>query len=146
MSATAESPARGSTSEPKADADLRRLLRHLADKDKAAIHSLPNDLRRPELLATALAKGYVEVGRRDHSFTVDEVKIVKGPDGKPLYREGRPVVERSYKTNLEDGWSWNQPLGPKFKPLREILKDDAEADEEVRLHLRLTTEGLAAAV
>lgn len=134
---------------PKVAGDLAGLCKYLAGKKPVMVSALPKNLMQPAVLAQAAALGLVEFGRRNHSVTITSVKVVKGADGKPVYDDQkRQVTQKEYATHLDNDWSWADMRKPGRKPLHDLLGEDdglgEDAHDDVRLHVRLTTAGLAA--
>lgn len=134
--------------QPKATGELANLCRFLSDKDQVAVHLLPKNISGQVTLAQGLAQGFIQIGRRNYSRTITATHVVYEPGTKrpKLDEYLRPVVEREYATHLDNDWSWTDLRGAGRKHIRELLAEDAaDASEDLpRLHVRLTTAGLAA--
>ena len=135
---------------PRISPELSSLLKACLGKEVLPVTQLPGNLRGNDrlapVLAAALSQGLVELGRREHSQTIVESKVRKGPDGKILYDDQfRQVVDHVKKWHLDNGWSWLSQSSRGRKSVALILEEDRKlpviAPDEIRLHVRLTSEG-----
>lgn len=125
--------------------DVRNLCKWLADKDSAPISALPKALQAPGTLARAVAKGLAEVGRLNYSEVITGIKPRKTSKGEHVFDENfRQVVDKETKIVHDADWCWTNLRGRQYKPMGELLAEDAKLPKELHLHIRLTTDGLAA--
>lgn len=130
--------------------DLMQLCELVASRDKVPVAELLTNGRDQSLLAKALAKGLMLIGRQTYTETITDVKPEKVSGNQVFDKEtGRPVVKRTLKINVEQDWSWTG-LPPGRKSLRELLDEEAaivatdKTGEFPRLHVKITTDGMAA--
>lgn len=132
--------------EEKVD-DLRPFCQYLAGKPHVAVEDLPKPLQAQAVLAKAVSKGYAEIGRRSYSEIIVSMTPKKEKNGHPMMDENfRQVVTKEIKAVPDNEWSWTNLSGQNHKPLAEVLAEDAKLPDEVKLHVRLTTAGLAASL
>ena len=125
--------------------DLRELCELVAGREMVPVADLLASGRDVTLLAKALAKGLMVIGRQSYTETLF--------DAKPEIVAGKQVVDpetghlkmnKTWKVNLEQGWSWTG-LPPGRKSLSELLKEEATLHRDApKLHIKITTEGIAA--
>jgi hypothetical protein len=142
--ATTESP-------PPIPTDLADLCELIASKDKVPVAQLLAGGKDVALLAKAIAKGFVVIGRQSYTEKMAS-SVPRIAAGKPVFdpETMRPVVDKKYEVALENSWSWTG-LPPGRKSLRDLLDEEAKLDDSCphgkdlpRLHVRVTTEGMAA--
>jgi hypothetical protein len=131
---------------PPIPKDLKSLCALVAERDAVPVAELLKGGTDAAVLAKAIAKGLVVIGRRTYTETIEDVRPRK-EGGRQVYDENkRMVLDKRIKVNVEDGWSWTN-LGPGRKSLKELLAEDAIPDDRVpKLHVKVTTEGYAASV
>ena len=102
-------------------------------KGVIALADLPANLRDTEILAQAVVDEVIEFGRPDHSWSLTD------------HKKGRELI-------VHTSWSWTRLNGPCAKTLPDLLDEDEilakEVDRDIfkkiRLHVRITTAGMAA--
>lgn len=137
--ATADDPA------PPLNPDLRELCELVAGKDKVPIAELLTGGKDHSLLAKALAKGLLLIGRQSYTETITDARP-RVVTGKQQYdpETGKAIVDKTLRVNVEKDWSWTG-LPPGRKSLRELLDEEAGLGPDVpRLHVKITTDGMAA--
>lgn len=124
--------------------DVKGLCKYLAGKPQVAVEDLPKNLQSPAVIAKALVKGLAEIGRKHYSETIKNL-TVKKEKGQPVIDEaGRQVVVKEIEVSVGKEWSWTTLNSGSHKPLAEVLKEDESLPDSVKLHVRLTSAGLAA--
>ena len=129
---------------PPLNPDLRELCELVASKDKVPIGDLLASGKDHSLLAKALANGLLLIGRQSFTEIITDAKprVVTGKQQFDV--NGRPIVDKEYKVNLEKDWSWTG-LPPGRKSLRELLDEESLLPvDHPKLHAKITTEGMAA--
>jgi hypothetical protein len=133
------------TETPPISADLSDLCELVMARDVVPVAELLATGKDHSLLAKALAKGLLVIGRQSYAEIL--------ADAKPRLKAGkqefdpetkRPIVDRTVEIRLEKDWSWTG-LPPGRKSLRELLDEEAALPPDVpRLHVKITTDGMAA--
>lgn len=130
---------------PPLNPDLRELCELVAGRDKVPVADLLSNGRDHALLAKALAKGLMLIGRQSYTEVISEAtprKVVGKQQFDP--ETGKPIVDKTIQVNVEKDWSWTG-LPPGRKSLRELLDEESTLGADIpRLHVKITTEGMAA--
>lgn len=138
--------AKAAEAPPPLSADLVELCGLVASRDRVPVGELITSGKDHTLLARALSKGLLQIGRQSYSETVvsaEPVTVAGKQQFDPDTR--RAVMRKVIKVNLENDWSWTG-LPPGRKSLRDLLDEEATLGPDVpKLHVRVTTEGMAAA-
>lgn len=129
--------------------DVRSLCKHLSGHDKVPVCDLPKALQSPSTLAKAVAKGLALVGRRNTTDVITEIRPKKNKDGTHVLDENfNHVVDRVIERRIDNDFNWTNLKGNAHKTMAEILDEDRSLKKEdlstLGLHVKLTTEGLAA--
>src|SRR5687767_11571561 len=105
--------------------DLKELCELVASRDRVPVAELVATGKDHALLAKALAKGLLLIGRQSYTETITDAKP-RVIAGKQQFdpATGRPIVDKQYRLNLEKDWSWTG-LPPGRKSLRELLEEEA---------------------
>lgn len=127
----------------EADADLKGLCKHLSGKTAVAIEDLPRNFQSPGLLAKALHKGFMEIGRQSYSESIASLTVKKEKGSVVIDSEGRQVIVKEMRATPDNAWNWTNLSGPNRKPFIEVLAEDKSLPDNLKLHVRLTTAGLA---
>lgn len=130
---------------PALNPDLRELCELVASKDRVPVADLLATGRDHSLLAKALAKGLLLIGRQSYTETLSDIKP-RVVSGRQQFDQstGRPIVDKEVRINLEQDWSWTG-LPPGRKSLRELLDEESKLGPNIpALHVKITTEGMAA--
>ena len=125
--------------------DLMELCELVASQDKVPVAELLSNGRDHALLAKALAKGLMVIGRQSYTETITDAKPRKQAGNQVFDKEtGRPIVDKTVQVNLEKDWSWTG-LPPGRKSLRELLDEEKTLGDTIpKLHVKITTDGMAA--
>lgn len=115
----------------------------LLKKGALPIKKLGLEFSDEETLGSAFAAGFIQVGRQMYSEVMDGEGIVKKENGKPVLDEQRrQVIDKKFKYQPDNEWSWLDSSMQGRKPLNEVLQEDSP--KGIDLHARLTSAGLAA--
>jgi hypothetical protein len=125
------------TETPPISADLSELCALVAARGKVPVADILTTGRDETLLAKALSKGYMVIGRQSYSEIL--------ADAKPRLKAGkqefdpetkRPIVDRTVEIRLEKDWSWTG-LPPGRKSLAELMEEEKSLAPDVpRLHVK----------
>lgn len=135
------------------DQQVMDFLKFLSNKGPVAIEDLPERFRNAAFLSKVLVKDYIEIGQRQYA-------VASPGDGvtvKTDHQTGVQTVHRKLDCHISDEWTWTNLKAPKRKQLWELMEEeeisaqkpegeDTRLPKEVRLHVRITAEGLAETV
>lgn len=143
MAATATAP---KPSKHIEDEKVLELCTELRGKGPVLIEDMPERLKDAAVLAKALVLGFILVGQRQYALIAKRVRVNDVPD-EDNPRITRQQIEKDMVCDYSEEWTWTDLKGPKRKQLEELLQEkDDSLPKECRLHVRLTSEGLAQTV